>query len=54
MLLIKHDNGMIYTAGVSYNVFRNNSEAMIEAYDRDGNKIKTINLETENVEVEVK
>lgn len=54
MLLITHDNGMIYTAGVSYNVFRNNSEAMIETYDASGNKIKTINLETKNVTVEIR
>ena len=53
MLLIKHDNGMMYTPGVNYNLFRNNSEAVIEAYDRDGKRIKEIKIESTEIEVTI-
>lgn len=51
MLFINHDNGIYYTPGVSYNVFRNDNEAIIETYDRDGRKLREIKFETKNIEV---
>lgn len=51
MLFINHDNGIYYTPGVSYNVFRNNNESIVETYDRDGRKLREIKLETKNIEV---
>lgn len=51
MLLIKHDKGAYYTPGISYNVFRNNGEAVVETYDRDGRKLRDIKFETNEIEV---
>lgn len=51
MLLIKKDGELLYVPGVSFNIFRNNSESVVETYDAHGKKLKQYTLNS-HVEVD--
>lgn len=53
MILIKHDGGVIYTPGLKYETNRNGDSVTVSIFDKTGKQIKSLELKTESMEIEV-
>lgn len=53
MLYIVAGDKAVYTPGVDFEVERNDDKAAVKTYDRDGRLLKTIDFDSNDIEVKV-